>query len=184
MQHHRDRRTIYVQRVPSTDSPVPIPVPRQLQMPQLSRVPETHFSSPVLPQRQTSLRLQVKAGLQDTPQRSQLWDQQHPAAEGISTDQSIFPTYLPLFLHQSRSISSGTSAVLMSYGSYVNFQLNETRQRAAPAQTDPPWLETISGDLTMSWQSQLLIREPAKFPFPIRPHSRAGRGTINSPACP
>lgn len=66
----------------------------------------------------------------------------------------------------------------------MNFQLNVTSQRAAPSQTNPKWLETTSGDLTTSRQSQLVICEPVKLPFPHHPPIRAGRGATNSPACP
>lgn len=78
--------------------------PPQLQMSQLRRVPEIHFSSPVLPQTQTSLRLQVKAGLQDTAKVPTAGPAASLPAEGISTDQSISPSYLPPFLHRSRPI--------------------------------------------------------------------------------
>ena len=152
---------------PAQTAPIAIPVPHQLQMPQVRWVPETHFSRPVLPQTQTSLRLQVKASLQDTAKVPTAGPAASLPAEGNGTDQSIYPSYLPPFLHQSRPITSQTSAVPVSYRSDVNFQLNENSQRAAPPQTDPAWLETISGDLTMPWQSQLLIRDSAKFPFLI-----------------
>lgn len=118
----------------------------------------------------------MKAGLQDTAKVATAGPAASLPAEGTSTDQSIYPSYLPPFLHQSRPIRSGTSAVPVSYKSNVNFQLNETSQRAASPQTDPAWLETISGDLTMSRQSRLLIREPAKFPFPITHPAGLERG--------
>lgn len=168
---------------PAQTAPIPMPVPHQLQMPQLGRVPKPHFSSPVLPQTQTSLRLQVKAGLQDTAKVPTMGPAASLPNEGIGTDQSISPSYLPHFLHQRQPVRSGTSTVPVSYRSNVNFQLSETSQQAALHQTDPTWLETISGDLTVSLQSWLLIREPA---VSLRPHplSRAGSRTINSPACP
>lgn len=53
------------------------------------------------------------------------------------------------------------------HSSHVQFQLNETSQRATAPQTNPTGLETISGALAMSQPSGLLIHEPAKFPFPF-----------------
>lgn len=68
--------------------------PRQLQMPQLRQVPKTHFSNPVLPQMQTSVRLQVKSGLQDTA-RSQLQDQHGTSRE--SAQISPYPHLIATF---------------------------------------------------------------------------------------
>lgn len=66
----------------------------------------------------------------------------------------------------------------MSYGHNENFQLSETRQRAAPPQTDPAWLETTSGYLTMP---QLPIHEPGKLPFLISPTQQGWKGDYQWP---
>lgn len=93
----QDRRMIHVQYVPSAASPHPSPAP--------DASAKTVLSSPVLPQTQTLLRPQVKAGLQDTT-RPQLRDQQHPSLPRESGRIGPYP-HLPCQLSRIRASPRG-----------------------------------------------------------------------------